>query len=259
MFMNLCPIRAVLTHRFFANLRQSGIVSHIFIHASLPMHNFEQCLIKLNTSLSWIAMHYDKCIAFMVLSPIINRGRVMSNIGDNSIRIVVVTNPEQLAHAFAIRAICIFEELNLTLEKAFDGNDYQCTRVVIYSGSEPIGSSRIRWFKDFAKIERTGFRQSHRNARVLRQTASFIFGHIASKGYSTVVTHAEPKLAVMWQRLLGFKPSNDRPPVQSGDGPPYIELIKTLEVPADAISLSSDPKILFRVEGYWHVPGAYEK
>lgn len=179
-------------------------------------------------------------------------------VGDNSIKILIVTNPEQLAHAFAIRAICIFEELNLNLDQAFDGNDYQCTHVLIYSGSEPIGSSRIRWFKDFAKIERTGFRKAHRNARVIRQTAGFIFNHIASKGYSVVLTHAEPKLAVLWERLLGFKRSNGRVPVQSGNSPPYIELVKTLEVPRDAISLESDPKILFRVEGYWDVPGAYE-
>ena len=33
----------------------------------------------------------------------------------------------------------------------FDGNDYQATHIIVYSGDEPIGTLRIRWFKDFAK------------------------------------------------------------------------------------------------------------
>ncbi len=31
--------------------------------------------------------------------------------------------------------------------------------MIVYAGDEPVGTLRIRWFKDFAKIERTAFRE----------------------------------------------------------------------------------------------------
>ena len=180
-------------------------------------------------------------------------------IGDNNIHCKVVMDANQFAHALAIRSICIFEELGLAMDQAFDGNDYQATHIVAYHGEEPIGATRIRWFRDFAKIERTSFRKAHRSARVLRQCSDFIFDHIARKGYSKLVTHAEPKLALVWKRILGFEEVQGRPVVKTGDREPYLELIKHLNVPSDAININTEPRILFRTEGAWHKPSAFER
>ncbi len=49
-----------------------------------------------------------------------------------------------------------------------------------------------------------------------------------------------------------------RPPTLSGDGEPFLELVKDLSPAADAISLDTDPNVLLRVEGAWHVPSAFE-
>ncbi len=81
---------------------------------------------------------------------------------------------------------------------------------------------------------------------------------MARKGYPRVITLAEPKYAAVWTRMLGFKPLNDRPPTLSGDGEPFIELVKELTVPSDAISIDTDAGMLFRVEGYWQIPSAFE-
>src|SRR6202012_2394034 len=75
----------------------------------------------------------------------------------NQIRCEVVTTYEQLLHAYAIRSICFMEEHGVKAQQNFDGNDYQATHVVVYAGEEPVGALRIRWFKDFAKFERTAF------------------------------------------------------------------------------------------------------
>jgi hypothetical protein len=177
---------------------------------------------------------------------------------DNAIRVVVVTNGEQLLHAYAVRSICFMEETGLPARRAFDGNDFQASHFVIYCEDEPIGATRIRWFNGFAKIERTGLRQAYRNARILKQTAEFIFEHVARKGYSKLVTLAQPKYAAMWVRVLGFRQILDRPPTFSGDGQPFVELIKDLRVGPDAISIDTDPNVLVRVEGSWHVASAFE-
>jgi hypothetical protein len=177
---------------------------------------------------------------------------------DNAICVAVVTNSEQLLHAQAVRSICFMEETGLAARRAFDGNDFQATHIIIYHDDEPIGSSRIRWFNGFAKIERTGFRKAYRNVRVLKKTADFIFDHVARKGYTRLVTLAQPKYAAIWVRVLGFRPLNDRPPTLSGDGEPFLELVKDLTVPNDAISIETDPGVLLRVEGSWHTPSAFE-
>jgi hypothetical protein len=179
-------------------------------------------------------------------------------LSDNDIRTVLVSNSEQFMHAMAVRAICILEEAALTVDQAIDGNDYQATHVLVYAKREPIGAARIRWFREFAKIERTAFRPAYRNPRVLVRSAHFIFDHVARKGYDRLFTHAEPKFARVWEKLLGFERVEARPPVIIGGHEPYIELVKALAPPPDAITAETEPKILFRVEGQWDVPGAFE-
>lgn len=181
-----------------------------------------------------------------------------ASIGHNSIRVEIVTTLEQLQHAYAIRAICFMEE-GVAAGQAFDGNDFQATHVIIYAGPEPIGALRIRWFKDFAKLERSAFRKAYRNPRHLKTAAEFVFKHIARKGYTKVITHAKPLYARLWRSMLGFKQVTDKPPVLfAGHEEPYIELIKELDVAENAITLATDSTVLFRTEGEWDFASQYE-
>jgi hypothetical protein len=178
---------------------------------------------------------------------------------DNQIRVEIVTTPEQLLHAYAIRAICFMEEHGVAARQTYDGNDYQATHVIVYSRDEPVGTARIRWFKDFAKMERTSFRKEWRDPRTIKRSADFIFQHIARKGYDRVLTHAKPKYARLWRMLLGFTAAPGKDQVLfAGHDEPYVELVKELKPPADAISLETDPTILFRVEGAWDARSEFE-
>jgi hypothetical protein len=176
----------------------------------------------------------------------------------NLIRAEIVTTYEQLLHAYAIRSICFMEEHGVKARQAFDGNDYQATHVIVYAGEEPIGTVRIRWFKDFAKFERTSFRKAYRNVHVLKTCAQFAFDHVARKGFDKVITHAQPKYARLWRVILGFRNADKQPLYFSGHEEPYIELVKELTPPANAISERTDPAVLFRVEGFWDAPSEFE-
>jgi hypothetical protein len=177
----------------------------------------------------------------------------------NSIRAEIVTSYEQLQHAYAIRSICFMEERGVKARHEFDGNDYQATHLIVYSDDEPVGTLRIRWFKDFAKFERTAFRKDYRNSHVLKQFAYFAFDHVARKGYDKVITHAQPKYARLWKIILGFKVAEGKQPVYfEGHEEPYIELVKELTPPPNAISEKTDGKVLFRIEGFWDAPSEYE-
>lgn len=177
----------------------------------------------------------------------------------NQIRTEIVTTYEQLLHAYAIRSICFMEEHGVKARQTFDGNDYQATHMIVYAGEEPIGTLRIRWFKEFAKIERMAFRRAYRNVHVLKAFAGFLFDHIARKGYDTVIAHAQPKYARMWRIILGFKNAEGKKPLYfDGHEEPYIELIKELTPPENAICEHTDATVLFRTEGFWDAPSEFE-
>jgi hypothetical protein len=177
----------------------------------------------------------------------------------NQIRCEVVTTYEQMLHAYAIRGICFMEEHGVKARQTFDGNDYQATHMIVYAADEPVGTLRIRWFKDFAKLERTAFRKDYRNPHVLKAFAFFVFDHAARKGYDKVITHAQPKYARLWRMSLGFKNVEGKKPVYfEGHEEPYIELVKELTPPPNAISEHTDATVLFRTEGYWDAPSDYE-
>ena len=177
----------------------------------------------------------------------------------NQIRCEIVTTYEQLLHAYAVRSICFMEENGMKAQHMFDGNDYQATHVIVYSGDEPIGAVRIRWFKDFAKFERFALRKSYRDNRGIKALARFSFDHVARKGYDKVITHALPMHARLWKILFGFKNAEGKKPVYfDGIDEPCVELVKELTPPPNAISEHTDSNVLFRTEGFWDAPSEFE-
>lgn len=184
---------------------------------------------------------------------------VKRNSGHNSIRFAIVQTQEQMLDALSIRAICFMEDEGVSARQSFDGNDFQATHALVYSGDEPIGAIRIRWFKDFAKLERTAFRKAYRNPRILRDFAEFVFAHVARKGYTKVITHAKPLYARLWRQMLRFETVPGKPPVLfAGHEEPYVELVKYLTPPDNAITAETDPTVLFRVEGQWDEASRFE-
>ena len=177
--------------------------------------------------------------------------------GHNSLRAEVVTSMEQLVQVCALRALGYLEDTVMPFDHAYDGNDLQATHIVVYDGSEPVGTMRVRWFRGFAKMERTFFRKSHRGIPNIKVLLDFAFAHIARKGYSLAITHASPLYARLWRMHFGFENVSKVPAIYHGET--YFELVKHLDVPPDAIVPDTDAKILYRVEGKWDEPAKYEE
>src|SRR4051794_24719610 len=51
-------------------------------------------------------------------------------------------------------------------EEEFDGNDFSATHLIGYVGNEPAACLRVRYFADFAKIERLAVRREFRTTRL---------------------------------------------------------------------------------------------
>jgi hypothetical protein len=179
--------------------------------------------------------------------------------GHNSVRFEIVQNQEQMLDAISIRAIVYMEDEGLAARMAFDGNDFQATHVVGYSGDEPFAAIRIRWFNGFAKLERMAMRKAYRSPRVLKSFLDYVFEHVARKGYPIALTHAAPVYARLWCKLFRFEQVNHKAPAYftCHEGP-LFELVKHLEVPENAITAETDVQVLYRIEGAWDTPVRYE-
>ncbi|MEF2074846.1 hypothetical protein [Consotaella aegiceratis] len=158
-----------------------------------------------------------------------------------------------------MRSISFMEENGMGASFVLDGNDWQSTHIVVYADDEPVGTVRIRWFRDFAQFERTSFRAQWRNPFVIKACAQFAFAHVARKGFDKVITHANPRYALLWRKLLGFRVVEGKEPLLlEGHPDPYVELEKILDIPANVLGPATNAEVLFRVEGSWDEPGKQE-
>ncbi|HCX10824.1 MAG TPA: GNAT family N-acetyltransferase, partial [Hyphomonas sp.] len=54
----------------------------------------------------------------------------------------------------AIRSAVFLSEQDCPYEEEFDGNDFCATHLLLKAKGRPVGTLRIRWFAEFAKLER---------------------------------------------------------------------------------------------------------
>lgn len=175
---------------------------------------------------------------------------------DNLVNISVVTRMEQLLQVYAVRGICFVEERELPFRETFDDNDLVATHFLMMADQEPVGASRVRFFADFARIEKTAIRQAYRGDRSLRRFLDFIFAHVARKGYGQIFTTAEDPWAKLWERRYGFRRVPGRSIFKPGGDREYFELVRQLDIPDDAINPRTDPHIQYRTEGAWEIPAS---
>ena len=69
--------------------------------------------------------------------------------------IVVARTLDDLMQVMSIRSVVYMGEQFCPYEEEFDGNDIAgATHLIARIGSQPVGVVRLRWFCDFAKLER---------------------------------------------------------------------------------------------------------
>ena len=180
--------------------------------------------------------------------------------GHNQIRAEIVTTYEQLLHAYAVRSICFIEENGMKAQQMFDGNDYQATHVILYSGDEPIGALRIRWFKGFAKFERFALRKAYRDNRDLKSTSQDSRS-ITSPAKDTTRSSLTPCRCMRGCGRYFWVQERRRQEAglfRRASTSHVKELVKEITPPLNAISEHTDVAVLFRTEGFWDAPSEFE-
>ena len=96
-----------------------------------------------------------------------------------------------VSRRFAAPSTCA--EQKCPYDEEFDGNDFSATHLIGYVGNEPAGCLRIRYFADFAKIERLAVRQEFRKTRLAFQIVRAGIEFCRAKGYRRIYGHSQKR------------------------------------------------------------------
>lgn len=173
------------------------------------------------------------------------------------IGITVARTFDDMMKAAAIRNAVYIGEQECPYQEEYDGNDLSGMHLLAYLGDEPIGCIRLRFFADFAKLERLAIRKEFRKSRAAFQLVWAGLALCQKKGYRKVYAHSQVRLINFWKRF-GFHVLEGAREFVFSDFD-YVEVVAEIERPTDAITIGTDPYVMIRPEGRWHRTGVLEQ
>lgn len=169
----------------------------------------------------------------------------------------VARTMDDFMRAAVIRGAVFVGEQKCPYEEEFDGNDFTATHLIGYVGGEPAGCLRIRYFSDFAKLERLVVRKEFRGLGLARQLVDFGVEFCRTKGYTRLCSYAQRRLTKFWNKC-GFAISDASRELVFSDFD-YVEMVCDTKRAATTISSETDPYVVIRPEGSWQEIGILER
>lgn len=177
--------------------------------------------------------------------------------GSSGPTVAVARNMEDLSKVMAIRGAVYMAEQECPYEEEFDGNDLSATHLIGYVGNEPAATLRLRFFADFAQMERVAVRHEFGNTRISFELVRAAIELARVKGYRRLYGHARKGLQKFWTRF-GFATFAGGGELVFSDHD-YVEMVLEMDRHPDAITLGTNPYVIIRPEGRWHQPGVLER
>jgi predicted GNAT family N-acyltransferase len=168
----------------------------------------------------------------------------------------VVHTLDEMLKVFTIRSAVYVEEQVCPFGEEFDGNDFSGTHLLAMIGDEPAGCLRIRYFADFAKLERVAVLRRFRLRGVGKKLVAAASELCRAKGYRRLYAHARRAILPFWVEQ-GFEEMGGLPFAFSDHE--YVEITRELAPLANALALGAGPFVLIRPEGQWDRPGILEQ
>lgn len=168
----------------------------------------------------------------------------------------VVSGFDDMMRIAAVRSAVFIGEQACPFDEEFDGNDLAATHLLAFVDNEPAGCMRLRFFGDFAKLERLAVRKEFRRSTTAFSLVRASVALCKDKGFRRIYGHAREDYLPFWQHF-GFKLKENGAPFAFSDHQ-FVEMVDEIEPSESALSLSDDPYRLIRPEGAWHVPGPLE-
>lgn len=174
---------------------------------------------------------------------------VQANHGGNELRVEMVRDLNDFMKVVAIRSAVFLAEQDCPYDEEFDHNDLSAMHLIAYLRNEPVATLRIRWFAQFAKIERVCVMKHVRGGALVKLMIETAVEIIGRKGYRQVLGYIQKRLVPFWKQL-GFYPREGRDGFRFSDYE-YVECFRELAIRNDAVTIDSDPYVVMRPEGDW--------
>ena len=150
-----------------------------------------------------------------------------TNTNPRSISIRIARDPNDLMLVTAIRAAVYLAEQDCPIEEEFDGNDLVAAHFIGFVGTEPAGCLRVRFFGEFAKVERLAVRHQFRRSRVSFKLVQASVDYIKRKGFKKIYGQAQDRLVDFWAHF-GAKPLGHNRKITFSDFS-YTEMVLDIE------------------------------
>jgi len=173
----------------------------------------------------------------------------VANGNRNDLSVEIVRDLTDFMKVVAIRSSVFLAEQDCPYEEEFDNNDLSSLHLIAYLRGQPVATLRVRWFANFAKIERVCVMKHVRGGAVVKLMIETAVDIISRKGYTVAIGYIQKRLAPFWKQL-GFLPREDRSDFRFSDYE-YVECQRILPARADAITIDTDPYMVMRPEGEW--------
>ena len=174
------------------------------------------------------------------------------------LEISLARNLEDLQAVIALRAVVFMGGQDCPYAEEYDGNDLAgSSHLLARIDGQPAGSLRLRWFADFAKVERAAVLPRYRSAGIMRRLMDYALEHCRRRGYCKVLGHSQMHM-IGYYGTFGFQVRKNRKRFQFSDHE-YVEIELKLPPSNNAITAETAPLVLLRPEGEWDKPGVLDK
>lgn len=185
--------------------------------------------------------------------------RATAEVDEGHLEVVICRTLPEIMQAMAVRTLVYMGEQACPYDEEYDGNDFAgTTHLVLRRNGEPIGTLRVRWFADFAKVERVAVRREYRRGRATLMLILAAKRLAEKKNYRNILGYGQVRLIPFWEQYFNARIRDNREGFVFSDHD-YVEMIVEGQPPADAITLDSDPMVLLRPEGAWDEAGILDR
>ena len=185
--------------------------------------------------------------------------RQPAEVDEGEIDIIVCRTVEDIMQAMAVRTLVYMGEQACPYGEEYDGNDFAgSTHLLMRREGEPVGTLRIRWFADFAKVERVAVRKEHRRGRATLMLIMAAKRLAEKKNYRQILGYGQVRLIPFWEQYFNARIREGREGFAFSDHD-YVEMVVEGAPPPDALTLDTDPLVLLRPEGAWDEAGVLDR
>jgi len=120
----------------------------------------------------------------------------------------IVQSLDDLIKVFIIRGIVFMDEQAVPYSIEMDKHEYSALHILGEIDGEPVAAGRLRFIKDWAKLERIAVRKDYRKRGYGHDIVEFMLSIARERGYHKFKMHAQSHLREYYG-AHGFKVAGD--------------------------------------------------